>query len=1086
MNPLLFDDLKEQIAKRQCIVVVGAGVSISSTDNAPCASWTGLLHDGVKRCSDVLTNLPNGWDKRAKEDIDSGDLDGMLASAEKISSRLGAPTGGEYRTWLRQSVGQLRVKDAEILKALNDLGAVIATTNYDNLIEEITGLPAITWRDSARVERVLRGDDHAVLHLHGHYQTPESVILGIRSYEDVLGNDHAQAIQRAMTSLKTLLFVGCGDGLHDPNFGALLAWTGKLFAGSEYRRFRLARSSEISDLQQQHPAEQRLFVLDYGQKFTDLAPYLRSLAPSPTSPVASLTPAQEPARLPSRPRCIGRDDERSAIISALLEFPPEALPILGPPGIGKTNLALSTAHDTSIAARYGARRYFIRCDGLRSRSDLAAALANALGLGLGNHNEAAALIALEAAPSLLILDNAETPWEADTLGVEELLGRLADTPSLALIVTIRGNQRPQGVSWREPFRPAPLSPDSACELFLTLAGRQFADDAKLGPLLAAVDHVPLAIILLAPLAESEPDLANLWQRWQDERTAMLKRADGKDRLTNIELSYELSWLGPRMDDSARQLLQRLAHLPAGLAHEDLKPILPVAPLAATILRQTALAQDEDNRLRVLAPLRDYVLKHHPLDATALEKLAGHFVDLTCQLGAKVGRRGGDAASARLTIEAPNIEPLLMHALSAKSPIGAITAAKAWGDFIRFSGVGQVEPLEHAATIAQKIGYKLGEALCRATYAKVAHSHSKSEIAHQQCLTALELFQKARNIVGQADCMFMLGEIGSIHSDLNNASQYYQSALSMFRKEKNLSGEADCIHRLGNIALRRSEYDLASRQYEKAIHLYQKVNSPLGLANCHASLGDIAAHRANYKYANQQYQAALPLYRQIGDIGGEANCISAFGGIALANAEHDQAQELYRSAQLLYKKAGDPVGEANCIKDFGHIALRRADLEAAQQHIEAALIIYQRVKEPLGEASCIQGLGDIALQRNELGAARQRYEAALQLFQKVGLTIGQGGCHFGMTRIHQMADDIIAARAAVTLALRCYEHDGHPYAIGAAHALWARLSSGEEQTQHREAARDAWHALEPQVLAAWAALDGLDPKEIMAADIESIA
>lgn len=145
-----------------------------------------------------------------------------------------------------------------------------------------------------------------------------------------------------------------------------------------------------------------------------------------------------------------------------------------------------------------------------------------------------------------------------------------------------------------------------------------------------------------------------------------------------------------------------------------------------------------------------------------------------------------------------------------------------------------------------------------------------------------------------------------------------------------------------------------------------------------------------------------------------------------------------------------------------------------------------MKEPIGEASCIQGLGDIALQRNEFGAARQRYEAALQLFQKVEVTLGQGGCHFGMARIHRMADDILAATAAVTQALRCYERDGHPYAIGAAHALWARLSSGEEQMQHKDAARDAWRALEPQALAAWAALDGLDPKEIMAADIESIA
>lgn len=1077
----LFQDLKEEIAKRQCIVIVGAGVSISSTRNAPCASWTGLLRDGVKRCTDLLPNLPAGWDKRALEDIDSGDLDGLLASAEKISSKLGAPQGGEYSRWLRESVGHLTIENAEILSALKALGAVIATTNYDNLIEEITGLPAITWQDGTRVERVLRGDEQAILHLHGHYQAPESVILGIRSYDQILGNEHAQTMQRAIASLKTLLFVGCGDGLHDPNFGALLQWTGKVFSGSEYRRFRLARSGEVSDLQKQHPAEQRLFVLDYGKNHNDLAPYLRSLAPPPISPATAPAPAPTPARLPSRPRCIGRDEEYAAIIAALLAATPEPLPILGPPGIGKTNLALSAAHDNAIAARYGARRYFVRCDGLRSRSDIAAALANVLGIGLGTHNEAAALIALESAPSLLILDNAETPWEADTLGVEEFLGRLADIPDLALIVTIRGNQRPQGVCWREPFRPDPLSQDSARELFLTLAGRQFANDTNLAPLLAAVDHVPLAITLLAPLAEGEPDLTNLWQRWQDERTAMLKRADAKDRLTNIELSYELSWSGPRMNDTARQFLQRLAHLPAGVAHSNIKSILPTGMQAATILRQTALAHDEDERLRVLAPLRDYVLKCHPLEAPALEELAGHYVVLTAQLGAKVGQNGGDAASISLTIEAPNIEPMLMQALSADKPIGAINAAEAWGSFVSFSGVGHMEPLKRAADVAQKIGYKFGEARCRLTYARLAYKHSDSEMAHQQCQAALALYQKERSATGQAGCVFMLGEIESIHSDINNASRHYQSALSLYRKGKNLTGEAECMHRLGNISLRRSQYELAGRQYEQALVLYKKRRSSLGLAHCYRALGTIAANRAQYNHASQHCQAALSLYQQVGDIVGEANCISDLGDIAMAEADHEKANELYRRARLLYKKTGELVGEANCTKDMGNLAMRQVDLEPAQRYLEAAQVIYKQVKEPVGEAGCINGLGNIALKRNDLCTARQRYDAALVLYQKVESAIGQGNCYFGMARVHKIQGNIPAAKVAVTQALTYYERDCHPYPIGAAHALLAQFSEGEEQNQHRTAARNAWMGLDAKALTTWAALDGLDPAEVMEED-----
>src|SRR5438045_1484143 len=153
-------------------------------------------------------------------EIDSGDLDNMLSAAEKITRKLGK---GEYARWLRESVGSLRAKDAEVLHALHGLGIPIATTNYDDLIEEATAIPAVTWRESSKVERVLRGDDGGVLHLHGYWDEPASVVLGIRSYEAVLGDEHAQTVLKALAMTKTLIFIGFGVGLDDPNFGQLLA-----------------------------------------------------------------------------------------------------------------------------------------------------------------------------------------------------------------------------------------------------------------------------------------------------------------------------------------------------------------------------------------------------------------------------------------------------------------------------------------------------------------------------------------------------------------------------------------------------------------------------------------------------------------------------------------------------------------------------------------------------------------------------------------------------------------------------------------------------------------------------------------------
>lgn len=45
--------LQETIAHGRAIMVSGAGVSIAASDCHPQASWTGLLENGLERCSNM-------------------------------------------------------------------------------------------------------------------------------------------------------------------------------------------------------------------------------------------------------------------------------------------------------------------------------------------------------------------------------------------------------------------------------------------------------------------------------------------------------------------------------------------------------------------------------------------------------------------------------------------------------------------------------------------------------------------------------------------------------------------------------------------------------------------------------------------------------------------------------------------------------------------------------------------------------------------------------------------------------------------------------------------------------------------------
>ena len=278
---LLEEDLRREIARGRVIAVVGAGVAAAASRDASAASWVGLLEDGISRCEQVFIGLPAGWADEQRAKLHSSDVRDLLAVAEEIERVLHAPAGGEYRRWLRETVGELRPYEPAVIEALRDLGVPILTTNYDLLFEEVTGLEPVTWKDGAHVERLLRGDEPGVLHLHGHWRKPETVVLGIRSYEDVLGDEYAQFVQRAAAALHSLLFIGCGDGLDDPNFGALREWLSGVFSHAEHRHFRLALGADAAALSaEHHRLRDRIVVVPYGTEHDHLVPFLQRLRPA--------------------------------------------------------------------------------------------------------------------------------------------------------------------------------------------------------------------------------------------------------------------------------------------------------------------------------------------------------------------------------------------------------------------------------------------------------------------------------------------------------------------------------------------------------------------------------------------------------------------------------------------------------------------------------------------------------------------------------------------------------------------------------------------------------------------------------------
>lgn len=207
---------------RPIIFLCGAGLSVSLGDHAK--GWVGWLKEGKAYLSDVEAEE---LDRRfgsysASELIDAASF--LIEALRK---------NGNYTAYMDSTIGSLRVQNKKLANALAlfvRCGDYFATTNYDKLLEEVTGLGYYTYNMPGKIVQMLSGQaEMSVIHLHGIYDAAtntDDIVADQKQYEDVITNQGAQFIQNLISTC-TLVILGCGATVDDPNLKGFMSFASK-------------------------------------------------------------------------------------------------------------------------------------------------------------------------------------------------------------------------------------------------------------------------------------------------------------------------------------------------------------------------------------------------------------------------------------------------------------------------------------------------------------------------------------------------------------------------------------------------------------------------------------------------------------------------------------------------------------------------------------------------------------------------------------------------------------------------------------------------------------------------------------------
>ncbi len=343
-----FKAVAKMVANKEVVAVLGTGVSISVTDGNELAGWVGLLRNGVQKCEDQAQTggnpLSDQWGNTMRNLLSGGDLTDLIGVASNIETRLRKHYHA-YDSWLKDTVGSLAVKKPDLLDAIKELNVPCITTNYDTLADDHLKRRTTIWNQSFALHEFARnlGLDK-LLHLHGVWNSSETVVLGSESYMKLVTHNDEQAIQSALGIRATLLLIGCGDGLEDPNFGPWLDSFKTVDA--DFKPYRLVTQEEY-DKAQARKGDKTVHLLKYPGDHKKLPDYIRALAkaahkPSGANAAASAISAKGHTRVPAE-NLAGQAEGLESVADRLLR-----------------SLLLPTIANTGVSAAAIAAEYYER------------------------------------------------------------------------------------------------------------------------------------------------------------------------------------------------------------------------------------------------------------------------------------------------------------------------------------------------------------------------------------------------------------------------------------------------------------------------------------------------------------------------------------------------------------------------------------------------------------------------------------------------------------------------------------------------------------------------------------------------------
>ena len=682
--------------------------------------------------------------------------------------------------------------------------------------------------------------------------------------------------------------------------------------------------------------------------------------------------SEAPVPTPLTP-LIGREREITAVSTFLQHKDVRLLTLLGPPGVGKTRLALQIGQ--TLQAVFEGNVYYVALSGIADPSLVSVAIARTLGVPASQHQTSPLrqlTQRLQNRRALLVLDNFEQLLAA----APTVLDLLHACPYLKILVTsraplrLRGEQRyvlapllpPDPLL---PPEPGLLADNPAVRLFVARSQAIMPDfaltpdnETAVAAICRQVDGLPLAIELAAARVRllSPQRLLQQLSDVSGKPLRLLKNGGRSTTAHHQTLHKAIQWSYDLLDEDLQRLFVRLSVFVSGFTLEAAEAVCQIGPGAPDLLESMESLLDNNlvRRSDTAVPEIRFVMlrtiRHY-----ALERLA----------------ENGETA----LLASRHADYFLgLAKLAAAGLVGQEQAA--WLELL------EAEQNNFRAALEWSIEYSPAQGLEMAV-ALFPFWHTRSYLREGRLWLDRALAQSEGETAVRARALAAAGLLAQRLGDYVEAETLTRTAVSLSRQLGDETAVAYALNNLGIVLMSRGDNTAAQQLAEESLTICQAAGDALGVSRALMIIGQVALHQDRLPMARRALTDSLAFWRRQGERKNAILCLLNLGRVHMLQGDYARATQLVEEGIAISQAVGDRHFAMVGLWTQAEVALLLDDLVAATAQFERCLAQAREFGDQYFEALTLSKLGLLALFRSDWDSAERRLYDSLTLAQQIG-------------------------------------------------------------------------------------------------------